>query len=274
MPAEHYAGLKQRLSQEIALLSDRAHVRTLDMKQAATGLPICQFAKDAATLRGIAQYLTLELTALAQFYSVGKNMSENQVLDTVDAILDGYGELSLTDFALFFKSAKVGFVIGSQRYEYGKLYDRLDGAIVLEWLRIFMEARQDARERRLADGKRQRQADLDSLSPEELARHNAYAAQKFAQIRADLEARAREASRISKEPEPELTPEEQRERFMANTLAYLRSLPQGDLAAEHRIAHETRDALLLELTERVLAELAERRQAARDEVSQGEAPNA
>lgn len=62
----------------------------------------------------------------ATFFNIGKNMNMSQVNETIRLIRHEYYYLKIDDFRLFFENIKLGL--------YGKLYDRFDGAIILEWL--------------------------------------------------------------------------------------------------------------------------------------------
>ena len=60
------------------------------------------------------------------FFNVGKIMNDNQAAQTADLIIEEYYFLKPDDFKLCFNRAKKGL--------YGKVYDRIDGAVILEWL--------------------------------------------------------------------------------------------------------------------------------------------
>lgn len=58
--------------------------------------------------------------------NVGKSFNAMQIAQTVELILEDFKHFKLDDFKLCFNNAKKGY--------YGKVYDRLDGQIVFEWL--------------------------------------------------------------------------------------------------------------------------------------------
>lgn len=68
------------------------------------------------------------------FLSIGKTMSASQVLSTAKLILEDYSVLKPDDFVLFFNRCKKG--------QYGKVFDRMDGAQIFEWLEIYMYDRE------------------------------------------------------------------------------------------------------------------------------------
>lgn len=76
------------------------------------------------------------LSDLVMFFNVGKTMNSAQVLQTVDLILDQYWYLRLSEFKYCFNKAKLG--------AYGKVYDRIDGAIIFEWIELYLIERKDA----------------------------------------------------------------------------------------------------------------------------------
>ena len=69
------------------------------------------------------------LTDLISFFNVGKTMNANQVIQTVELIIDSYPMFKLSHFKLCFNRAKAG--------RYGKVYDRIDGQVIFEWLGLF-----------------------------------------------------------------------------------------------------------------------------------------
>lgn len=73
---------------------------------------------------------------VVNFFNVGKTMNADQVAVTVDLILETYGYMKIEDLKLCFRNAMLG--------RYGKQYDRLDGAIILEWLRMYDNERANA----------------------------------------------------------------------------------------------------------------------------------
>ena len=66
------------------------------------------------------------LNDLINFFNVGKTMGAIQVAQTADLIIEEYYYLKPDDFKLCFNRAKKGY--------YGKLYDRIDGQVIIDWL--------------------------------------------------------------------------------------------------------------------------------------------
>lgn len=71
------------------------------------------------------------LTDCVEFFNVGKGMSDKQVEMTVDLIASEFYFITPADLKLAFRMAITG--------KFGELYDRLDGSIVLNWLRLYFE---------------------------------------------------------------------------------------------------------------------------------------
>ncbi len=84
---------------------------------------INNFSSDSALL-----ILTILLTELNLFFNIGKNMNPAQIKMTIDLILTDLElkNLKPEDFKVCFDEIKKG--------KYGKLYDRLDGQIIIESL--------------------------------------------------------------------------------------------------------------------------------------------
>lgn len=70
--------------------------------------------------------VVLLLSDLVKFFNVGKAMNDIQMAQTADLILDEFHYFNLDDFKLCFNMAKSG--------KFGKVYDRIDGQVILEWL--------------------------------------------------------------------------------------------------------------------------------------------
>ena len=70
---------------------------------------------------------------LRLFLNIGKAMTDEQTFDTAMLIVDTYGQINVADINLIFKRAKLG--------EWGQLYDRLDGQVVLGWFRSYFNER-------------------------------------------------------------------------------------------------------------------------------------
>lgn len=83
-------------------------------------------------------YLEGWIVNLREFVNVGKKMTDIQTFEAAMIILQDYKYLTIADINLLFKRAKSGY--------YGKLYDRLDGQIILDWFRTYDKERMIAAE--------------------------------------------------------------------------------------------------------------------------------
>lgn len=79
-----------------------------------------------------------QLSDYATFVNAGKSFSKEQLNQTADLIMMAYSNLHMTDFKLFFNKCKLG--------HYGKIFDVLDGQILLGWLLEYKNERINAAE--------------------------------------------------------------------------------------------------------------------------------
>lgn len=88
--------------------------------------------------------MSLLILDLHGFYSVKNGMNKDMIDDVVELVLSEYSNLTVYDLALCFREVKVG--------RYGKVYDRIDGGMIMEWLRKyyggFIDAVEEAHNRR------------------------------------------------------------------------------------------------------------------------------
>ena len=81
-------------------------------------------------------YIEVWIVNLRDFVNLGKRMTDTQTFETAMIILQDYKYLTLADINLLFKRAKSGY--------FGKLFDRLDGQIILDWFRQYDQERASA----------------------------------------------------------------------------------------------------------------------------------
>lgn len=84
---------------------------------------------------GVRAVLSIMVGRVVKFFNVGKTMDDQQVAITCDLIIDAFPYFKLEDLSLCFKKAML--------LEYGKLYDRIDGAIIIEWLKKYAAGRDE-----------------------------------------------------------------------------------------------------------------------------------
>ena len=83
-----------------------------------------------ATARAV---LVLILNDMLDFFNAGNDMNDTQVALTVNFILEEYPYMQADDITLCFRNAMKG--------KYGKLYNRIDGQIIMGWLREYNRER-------------------------------------------------------------------------------------------------------------------------------------
>ena len=77
--------------------------------------------------------ISLLIIDLQKFFDTKRKLGEDQIYETSALILSEYSWLTLYEIAFCFKEGKLG--------KYGKVYDRLDGSIILEWLKAWDQRR-------------------------------------------------------------------------------------------------------------------------------------
>lgn len=67
--------------------------------------------------------------SFVNFYSVNGTMSDLQVADTINLILEEYPHYKQDDFKLFFNMSKKGM--------FGQVFGRMDGEVIMQWLKAY-----------------------------------------------------------------------------------------------------------------------------------------
>jgi len=83
--------------------------------------------KNTASETGARALISLAICEVCDFFNVGKNMNDVQIAMTADMIIESYWYLKLEEIKYCFRRA--------MRTE--KLFDRLDGNIILQWLEAY-----------------------------------------------------------------------------------------------------------------------------------------
>lgn len=76
--------------------------------------------------RAMAGYLVAECS---EFFNVTKPMTEMQIAVTTELIIEEYPYFTVADLKLCFKNAMKG--------RYGEIYNRIDGSVIMGWLRRY-----------------------------------------------------------------------------------------------------------------------------------------
>ena len=77
--------------------------------------------------------LVLILSDALEFFNASETMNDRQVAVTVDLILEEYPYMQADDITLCFRNAMKG--------RYGKPYNRIDGQVIMGWLREYNRER-------------------------------------------------------------------------------------------------------------------------------------
>lgn len=81
----------------------------------------------------ISAFIELNIARLALFLNVGGSINPDQIQSTAELITEEFGNLTISDINLIFRRAKLG--------QWGKIYDRLDGQIILGWFADYYNER-------------------------------------------------------------------------------------------------------------------------------------
>ena len=130
-----------------------------------------------AKARAVVAYLIAETL---EFFNSGNDMNDRQVAVTVDLILEEYPYMQPDDLKLCFRRAMKG--------RYGKLYNRIDGQIIMGWLREYN------RERCTVASEQSYNEHKAHLSEEARPTQGIF----YAEYHAELERRAKEGNREAK----------------------------------------------------------------------------
>lgn len=93
-------------------------------------LAVIQRENGLASARASVVYLIIDVL---DFFNPSETMNDRQVATTADLILEEYPYMQTDDLKLCFRNAMKG--------KYGKLYNRIDGQIIMGWLREYNRER-------------------------------------------------------------------------------------------------------------------------------------
>ena len=92
---------------------------------------LCKINEDATR-----DEICLLLVETNKFFSVKNGLNEDIVYDVADLILAEYKNFTMYDLGLCLKMAKLG--------RFGKVYERLDGGIIMDWIYQYAKQRDKA----------------------------------------------------------------------------------------------------------------------------------
>lgn len=90
--------------------------------------------KNEVSLNDARALLTIAIGEVCNFFNIGKNMNDTQIALTVDLIIEQFWHLKLEEIKYCFRRAMMR----------EKLFDRLDGNIILGWLDKYDAERTEA----------------------------------------------------------------------------------------------------------------------------------
>ncbi len=103
--------------------------RSLTLDKAINGNTLTSLVKQHGE-QNIIKAMYGALALVQEYFNLTTSMTESQTVQTVSMILDGYPAETMEDFILCLKNAKYN--------EYGKLYNRMDGQVVMEWFQKYL----------------------------------------------------------------------------------------------------------------------------------------
>lgn len=130
-----------KFEKEKALLSAEAIKKEVIASDSHKSIPEV-FQNPTASLATIRKYqgedkmlavLASLISGVADQLNIGRSLSEIQLVHAAKLIVSEYWYLTIADFKVCFRSALLG--------KYGKVFDRLDAMILLEWIREYMNER-------------------------------------------------------------------------------------------------------------------------------------
>lgn len=107
-----------------------------DVFKSAT--PALSVVKKEAGAQAAAAYVTVMLADIEQFYNVKQNLSEVQLRMLAEMIIKNFYFFRVADLKLFAEKFKLGL--------YGKIYDRIDGGVIMDALAQYADERMNEAE--------------------------------------------------------------------------------------------------------------------------------
>lgn len=106
-------------------------------------MPVSEVCKYSG-MAEIKKAIDIQLTKLVAGLNLKWNLSDNQIAQIVEDLLEKYPHETLEDFVLVFKRARMG--------EFGELF-RLDGPVIFSWMETYLEEKYRVIEDKLAKEK-------------------------------------------------------------------------------------------------------------------------
>lgn len=108
--------------------------------------------------RDILTAITGAIIMAGEYFNVKDGISEAQAVQTASLFIGQFPMETFEDLILCLKNAKLG--------KYGKVYNRLDGQIIFEWFRLYLDEKYERFEQIKKQEKEQYQAEtMESFAP-------------------------------------------------------------------------------------------------------------
>lgn len=138
---------KERSTALIAILTNKEEIeKAKEFERSLTivkivndALPICEVRKTVG-FKAIAQAIDIQLTRLVGSLNLKWNLSDSQIRQIVEDLIDKYPNETIEDFMLIFKKAR--------QNEFGELY-RLDSAVIFGWMDKYLDEKYEVIERKM-----------------------------------------------------------------------------------------------------------------------------
>lgn len=124
------------LEKEIKMLLALKPYTKIDYTAIINSPKISEWNKSEQDMILLKAYLGTILSDILSFFNVTKNLSSNQGIILVDTIIANYRNMTLAEFIEFRDSIFAGNICGN---DYKPVFDRLDGGLIMEWLRFYLE---------------------------------------------------------------------------------------------------------------------------------------
>ena len=129
-----------------------------------SGFPSLALLKRNIGEDSVQAYIEMWIINLLCFVNIGKSMSDTQVFETSSFIIYEYSSMNISDVNLVFKMGKMG--------KFGKIYDRIDGQIIISWFEEYFKSRcSDAANRSINEAQQHKGGNVESFA-EIAKKHN------------------------------------------------------------------------------------------------------
>jgi len=134
------------VTERIKEATNKRHIAQMTM-QDVFDYSIANYIKIPDLEDAIYTYIHCALVELQNQFNVIRKMDDDQVNECAYTLMSENKNLSLRDFAMFFRTVKRGSVNGGKgEHEYKLPFDRIDLGLVNEWLRTYKVARVEAKQ--------------------------------------------------------------------------------------------------------------------------------